>query len=172
MILRPWRRSTNDATGTEDVGSPDTAHRAADGDRHRTSVRAQHGRSLVGARRHHGHEHSAARHHARHDYDRSVAPTGQTARTRAALATVADMSTLQFPGCAAASAVTDTVRSTVDVPTDYTATVTKIDYLLPSASTCTPTTSVIKVTVEVSHPKTGTSVQGEVVLRDRAARPS
>ena len=36
----------------------------------------------------------------------------------------------------------------------------------------TPTTSVIKVTVEVSHPKTGTSVQGEVVLRDRAARPS
>ena len=99
--------------------------------------------------------------------------TGQTARTRAALATVADrMSTLPFPGCATASAVTDTVRSTVDVPTDYTATVTKIDYLLPSASTCTPTTSVIKVTVEVSHPKTGTSVQGEVVLRDRAARPS
>ena len=99
--------------------------------------------------------------------------TGQTARTRAALATVADrMSTLQFPGCATTSAVTDTVRSTVDVPTDYTATVTEIDYLVPAASSCTATTSVLKVTVEVSHHRTGTSVQGEVVLRDRSARPS
>lgn len=99
--------------------------------------------------------------------------TGQATRTRAALAAVADrVSTLPFPGCVTPAALTTTATGAITVPTGYTLTVTKIESLLPAAAACTAQSSVLKVTIRVAHTGSNTSMQGEVVLRDRAARPS
>ena len=95
--------------------------------------------------------------------------TGQAARTRAALATFADrVATLSFSGCAT---VTSTINA-LTVPAGYTATVTKVQSLLPVAPACTAQSSVLKVTIKIAHPESKTSMEGEVVLRDRSARPS
>jgi hypothetical protein len=99
--------------------------------------------------------------------------TGQATRTRAALAAVADrVATLPYPGCVTPAALTTTANSGIAVPTGYTLTVTKVESLLPSAATCAPQTSVLRITIRVAHAASSTSMQGEVVLRDRAARPS
>lgn len=95
--------------------------------------------------------------------------TGQATRTRAALAAVTDrVATLSFSGCATLTSMIDAVA----VPAGYSATVTGIESLLPVAASCTPQSSVLKVTIKVTHPRSGTSMQGEVVLRDRSARPA
>ena len=95
--------------------------------------------------------------------------TGQATRTRAALATFTDRAaTLSFSGCATIAAAVNALT----VPTGYTATVTKVESLLPAGPACTAQSSVLKVTVRVAHASSKTSMLGEVVLRDRSARPS
>ncbi len=95
--------------------------------------------------------------------------TGQATRTRAALAAVTDrMATLSFSGCATVPTMIDAVT----VPAGYTVTVTKVESLLPVAAACTAQSSVLKVTIKVAHPESKTSMEGEVVLRDRSAKPA
>lgn len=98
--------------------------------------------------------------------------TGQATRTRAALAAVSDrVATLPYPGCVTAAELTNTVRTAVMVPVGYTATVTRIESLLPAAAMCSAQSTVLKVTIVVAHPASGRSMKGEVVVRDRSARP-
>lgn len=99
--------------------------------------------------------------------------TGQAARTRAALATVADrVATMAYPGCGDAATLTTAVRAAVTVPNGFEATVTAVANLVPATAGCTAQTSVRMLTIRVTHTRSATRSSGQVVLRDRSARPA
>lgn len=99
--------------------------------------------------------------------------TGQAARARAGLAEVTDrVATIAYPGCGDAAALTTAVRAGITVPAGFEVSVTAVANLVPPGPACTTQTSVRMVTLRVVQVRTSTSLTGQVVLRDPAARPS
>lgn len=95
----------------------------------------------------------------------------RSARARAALTAVTDrIATMAYPGCDDAAALTTAVRAAVTVPDGLEATVTEVTNLVPASASCTAQTSVRMLTIRLSN--ASTKLTGQVVLRDRAARPS
>lgn len=97
--------------------------------------------------------------------------TGQAVKTRAALATVTDrVATMPYPGCGDAAAMDAAMHGAITIPDGYDAEVVAVDNLLPAGG-CTADTSVRLLTVRIDHAGSSTTLEGEVVVRDRAARP-
>ena len=97
--------------------------------------------------------------------------TGQAVKTRAALATVTDrIATMAYPGCGDAAAMDAAVHAAIAIPDGYDAEVTGVENLLPTGG-CSSDTSVRLLRVRVDHPASSNTLTGEVVVRDRAARP-
>jgi len=97
--------------------------------------------------------------------------TGQVARTRAALATVTDrISTMKYPGCANPADIAAKATAAGFVPEGFTLAVDKVEGEVPPGA-CVASTSVILLTVRISHPASKTTLTGQVALRDKAAKP-
>lgn len=100
---------------------------------------------------------------------------GIRAEMQEALNTASDrVATLSYPGCAAASQISQTANAPGAhvAPDGFNVDIVAVDYLVPSGP-CTATTSVLKLTVEVTSVRDALlTARSEVVLRNVAPRPA
>lgn len=98
---------------------------------------------------------------------------GQGARARVALATATDrLATIAFPGCVTPAALTASLPTMITIPAGYTVTVSSVESLPDRSAACTPSTSMLLLKVVMEHASPSSKVSGEIVLRDRNAKPS
>ncbi|MFN8050422.1 MAG: hypothetical protein U0Q22_03210 [Acidimicrobiales bacterium] len=99
---------------------------------------------------------------------------GERSALQTALATATDrVSTLAFPGCASVPQLNTVATAANIAPSGYTATITGVSYLVPAGACNAATTSALMLSVSVRRsPAAGPTITGQVVLRNRAARPT
>jgi len=98
---------------------------------------------------------------------------GARATLQGALNAAADrVATLPYPGCATASELTATARAAGIAPAGYVLDIDDPTNLVPEGP-CTAATSAVRVTVRLTAERNpATTMTGDVVLRDPAARPA
>lgn len=107
------------------------------------------------------------------------ANTGQVSATRNALASVIERaSSAGWPGCAAAGTINTAMHDPsapayVLAPEGYEYEVTSVRSAFPDQSGCStsPATTAVLLSIRVRHIESGNTLSGDVVLRNKAARP-